>query len=120
MFLSSLVHTCSQLGYTEASQNYSAALDSILTAAKRTNTLMWVGTMGDCPADIVGQGELLKHGNVKKSAVGVNTSIERKYASQKLSSCHLFLFQQTIILCRRSENRSEPHNPLLFYANHIR
>merc|ERR1719245_2732393 len=33
MFLSSLSKTCKELGFVEASQEYSAALDSILSAA---------------------------------------------------------------------------------------
>ena len=63
MFLSSLSKTCQDLGLIEDSTEFSLALSSILSAARHTNTMMWIGKMENCPLDLSGQGQLLKQGN---------------------------------------------------------
>ena len=60
MFLSSLCKTCSSLGLVEEARDYSAALEAVLESAAHTNTMMWIGSMVDCPLDLAGQGQLLK------------------------------------------------------------
>ena len=119
MFLSSLSKTCKELGFDEASNDFSIALESILSAASQTNTMMWIGKMENCPLDLSGQGQLLKHGKVL-NRLGGNLNFGRKWSSQKLSSCYLFLFQKSLVLCKTSENISESNNPHLSYANYIR
>ena len=37
----------------------------------------------------------------------------RRFSSPKTVSCQLFLFQKTVMLCKTTENLSEPHNPHL-------
>ena len=122
MFLSSLSKTCKELGYTEASHEYSAALESILSAANHTNTMMWIGKMENCPLDLSGQGQLLKHGKVLTKCLAGSLKKGRRWStrSQKPSPCYLFLFQQTVVLCRTSENCVEQNSPHLYYLNHIR
>jgi hypothetical protein len=122
MFLSSLAKTCKELGFLDASNEYSAALESILSAASHTNTMMWIGKMENCPLDLSGQGQLLKHGKVMTRCLAGSIKKGRRWSkrSQKPSPCHLFLFQQTVVLCRTSENCVEQHSPHLYYADHIR
>ena len=60
MFLSSLSKTCSQLGLAEEASDYSTALEAVLQSAAHTNTMMWIGSMVDCPIDLSGQGQLLR------------------------------------------------------------
>ena len=120
MFLSSLSKTSKELGFVEASKEFSVALEFILSAADHTNTMMWIGKMENCPLDLSGQGQLLKHGKVLNRLLGGNLKLGRKWSSQKLSSCYLFLFQKSLVLCKTSENISESNNPHLSYANYIR
>eukprot|EP00092_Neocalanus_flemingeri_P027093 GFUD01029380.1.p1 GENE.GFUD01029380.1~~GFUD01029380.1.p1 ORF type:complete len:410 (+),score=112.23 GFUD01029380.1:121-1350(+) len=121
MFLSSLTKTCKELGFVEASKHYSAALESVLSSASHTNTMMWIGKMENCPVDLSGQGQLLKHGKLLTRSFAGSVKKGRKWrtSSQKPFSCHLFLFQQTVVLCRTSENCEEQNNPHLYYAGHI-
>ena len=44
----------------------------------------------------------------------------RRFSSPKTVSCQLFLFQKTVMLCKTTENLSEPQNPHLLYDCHIR
>ena len=60
MFLSSLCTTCSSLGLSEEARDYSVALEAVLESAAHTNTMMWIGSMVDCPIDLSGQGQLLR------------------------------------------------------------
>ena len=119
MFLSSLSKTSKELGFDEASKEFSIALECILSAADHTNTMMWIGKMENCPLDLSGQGQLLKHGKVLNRFLGGNIKLG-KWSSQKLSSCYLFLFQKSLVLCKTSENVSESNNPHLYYSNYIR
>ena len=118
MFLSSLSKTYEELGLVQESIDYSAALESILSSASHTNTMMWIGKMENCPLDLSGQGQLLKHGKVLTKIVKKGRSWKTR--TQKLSSCHLLLFQQTVVLCRTRENCEEQNNPHLHYLDHIR
>ena len=117
MFLSALSKTCNELELYGDSEDFSAALSSILSAASHTNTMMWIGKMEDCPLDLPGQGQLLKQGRVGKQEL---MKIKRKWGQQKTSLCQLLLFQESLVLCRTNEDPSEPNNPHLFYENHIR
>ena len=121
MFLSSLSTTCSELGLHEDSEEFSAALSSILSAASHTNTMMWIGKMEDCPFDLSGQGQLLKQGRVDRRSIGGTFQKGRKWSFlPKSSQCHLLLFQKTIVLCKSNESISESECPNLFYEKHIR
>ena len=51
------------------------------------------------------------------SSTGV---LARRFSSPKTVSCQLFLFQKTVMLCKTTENLSEPNNPHLLYDCHIR
>ena len=64
LFLSSISKTCQDLDYTEAGEEFSSALESVLSAAGHTNTMMWIGRMVNCPIDLPSQGQLIKHGKV--------------------------------------------------------
>eukprot|EP00092_Neocalanus_flemingeri_P006754 GFUD01007296.1.p1 GENE.GFUD01007296.1~~GFUD01007296.1.p1 ORF type:complete len:191 (+),score=49.79 GFUD01007296.1:70-573(+) len=77
--------------------------------------------MENCPVDLSGQGQLLKHGKLLTRSFAGSVKKGRKWrtSSQKPFSCHLFLFQQTVVLCRTSENCVEQNNPHLFYADHV-
>eukprot|EP00092_Neocalanus_flemingeri_P023363 GFUD01025330.1.p1 GENE.GFUD01025330.1~~GFUD01025330.1.p1 ORF type:complete len:304 (+),score=83.11 GFUD01025330.1:249-1160(+) len=121
MFLSSISKTCKELGFVKASTDFASACDSILSAASHTNTMMWIGKMENCPLDLSGQGQLLKHGQVLTRSLAGSAKKGKKWSTslQKPSSCHLFLFQQTVVLCRTSENCEEQNNPHLYYAGHI-
>lgn len=142
MFLSSIAKACQELGLNEASLEFSLALESVLSAASHTNTMMWIGKMVNCPIDLPSQGQLIKHDKVKtmsfnpfekcpirqvikrstssSSYAGSERKFSRRWTSQKNVECHLFLFQKTLMLCRTNENLSEPNNPYLVYDNHIR
>jgi len=126
MFLSSISKTCQELGLQEASLEFSLALESVLSAASHTNTMMWIGKMVNCPIDLPSQGQLIKHDKVIKRSLtssnnntGAGGKFSRRWTSQKYVECHLFLFQKTLMLCRTNENLSEPNNPHLVYDNHI-
>jgi hypothetical protein len=124
MFLRSLSSACSEPAHTAQAEDYLTALQAVLSATSNTNTMMWIGTMADCPVDLSKQGELLKHGPVIKRPGSVKSRKGRKWSSVKLtSSFYLILFQQSLVLCRTSrtgENTAEPDNPALFYCNHVR
>ena len=117
MFLESLSKTCAQLGLHESSSEFSAALSCVLAAASHANTMMWIGKMEDCPLDLPGQGQILKHGGLVKQGT---MKIRRSWAHQKPSPCQLLLFHKTLVLCKTKEHLSEPNNPHLVYENHIR
>jgi len=123
MFLSSISKTCQELGLAEAGAEFSLALDSVLAAASHTNIMMWIGRMVNCPIDLPSQGQLIKHGNVTKRNIlvpsGAGGRLARRFSSPKWVSCHLFLFQKTLMLCKTSDNLSEPNNPHLIYEHHI-
>lgn len=121
MFLNSLAKTCKELGLTQASEEYSLALESILSTANHTNTMMWIGKMENCPLDLSGQGQLLKHGKVFTRCLGGSLKKGRRWSgrSQKTTPCHLFLFQQTVVLCRIIDNDSAHQSPHLHYLDHI-
>ena len=122
MFLRSLSLSCTKLGYHDQAKNYQAALDSMETATTMTNTMMWVGTMEDCPLDLSRQGELLKHGPVTKTKRPGSVKVKKggRWSSIKISSFHLILFQQTAVLCRTMQNTKDNNNPRLFYSTHVR
>merc|ERR1719481_1044061 len=116
MFLSSLSKSCQELGLEESSRDFSGALESILTAASHTNIMMWIGSMEGCPLDLSGQGQLLRHGSVASRPLRT-----RRWSSGcwKPTASHLFLFQQTLLLCRACANSVEPSSPKLYYISHI-
>ena len=64
MFLTSLTQCCKDLEDNQASREYEMALEAVLSAAEHTNTMMWVGSMVNCPYDLSAQGQLLKYGPV--------------------------------------------------------
>lgn len=123
MFLNSIAKTCRELGLVEAGLEFSRALESVLAAASHTNTMMWIGKMVNCPIDLPSQGQLIKQGKVSRRNIPVPTGVggkfSRRFSSQKWAVCHLFLFQKTLMLCKTSDNVSEPNNPHLIYENHI-
>ena len=70
MFLTSLSQCCKDLEDNLASREYEMALEAVLSAAEHTNTMMWVGSMANCPYDLSAQGQLLKYGPVTTSLNG--------------------------------------------------
>jgi len=124
LFLSSISKTCQELGYTETGSEFSSALECVLSAASHTNIMMWIGRMVNCPLDLPSQGQLMKHGKVTKrvklsTASSSGSGLARRFSSPKTVSCQLFLFQKTVMLCKTTENLSEPNNPHLLYDCHI-
>jgi hypothetical protein len=137
MFLSSLAKTCGELGMDEEASNFSAALATTMECAHHTNTMMWCGTMEDCPLELSGQGQLLRcasapgrhgalmllprHGPVQMRPLKGLGLKARKWsgAGHKPTAGHLFLFQQTLVLCREGPNPLDPHSPKIYYVNHI-
>jgi len=125
LFLSSISKTCLELGHTETGAEFSRSLECVLSAASHTNIMMWIGRMVNCPIDLPSQGQLIKHGKVTKRVIlstASNTNsgvLSRRFSSPKTVSCQLFLFQKTVMLCKTTENLSEPHNPHLLYDCHI-
>jgi len=117
MFLTSIAKTCKQLGFHAASEDFTSACEFISSTATHTNTMMWIGKMINCPLDLSGQGQLLKHGKVLTRPFTGSLKKGRKWStsSQKGSTCHLFLFQQTLVLGKRSDNMDDT----LHYAGHI-
>ena len=119
MFLSALAKTSNDLGYFQDSKDYSLTLDSILSVASITNTMMWIGQMENCPLALSRQGQLLKQGNFI-----VDSGIRRtgRRLTMRLSShkfC-LILFQKSLVLCRTSQNPNKPESPFLRYCMHFR
>ena len=102
MFLSSISKTCKQLGFFGASEDFSSACKFILDVASHTNTMMMAGKMDNCALDLPNQGQLLRHGRVGDKTVRAKGATGRKISigSQKTPTCHLFLFQQAVVLCR--------------------
>ena len=119
MFLSALAKTCTDLGFLTDSEDFSLALEAILSAARHTNTMMWIGKMENCPLDLSGQGQPLKQGNVLVSGGKGRNGKRWSIGSQLPSSCFLILFQQSLVLCRTTENMAEPDSPSLDYSNHF-
>jgi hypothetical protein len=111
MFLSEISKTNKELGFIEASQDFAAALEEIISAANHTNTMMWIGKMENCPLDLSGQGQLLKHEHVLIRNVDRNGKAEMKASNQIVYSGQLFLFKHTLVLGRSTEN--------LTYLKHI-
>merc|ERR1711953_226110 len=125
LFLSSISKTCEELGHTETGAEFSSALECVLSAASHTNIMMWIGRMVNCPIDLPSQGQLIKHGKVTKRVILSTASssssgvLGRRFSSPKTVICQLFLFQKTVMLCKTTENLSEPNNPHLLYDCHI-
>jgi len=70
MFLSALAKVCAELDCTEAAKEFGAALESVLSAASHTNTMMWIGRVESCPVELSSQGRLIKHGPVVRRQAG--------------------------------------------------
>jgi len=85
-----------------AGHEYRLAYASVLAAAEHTNTMMWVGTMSQCPLDLSAQGQLLKYGPVSFLN---SPRRERSWflSSKKKNSNYLFLFQQSVIVCHAQD-----------------
>jgi len=98
MFLSSLSQCCKDLEDNQAYREYEMALEAVLSTAEHTNTMMWVGSMVNCPYDLSAQGQLLKYGPVTTTS-GLRRERLWHLKSKRKSSSFLFLFQQSIILC---------------------
>ena len=113
MFLSDLVKTSRDLGNDDSAANYSAALGAILSVNEHTNTMMWIGEIKNCPLILCGQGPLLKHGRV------LSKKIHGSFKNRNKWPCHLFLFQQTLILCRIAESSEKEKSPALEYLKHV-
>ena len=111
MFLNEISNTNKELGFIEASKDFAAALEEILSAANHTNTMMWIGKMKNCPLDLSGQGQLLKHGFVLIRALEGNGKMEKKRKRSiqnlwTLDSGQFFLFKHTLVLGRLTETLS--------------
>jgi len=121
MFLSSLSKTSLELGLTEAAQDFSIALEGVLTAANHTNMMMWIGRMKECPLELASQGQLLKQGRVltrllktrRKSFQGLRTK------SVPGTQSYLLLFQHSVIICRESSSCDDNIDPQLVYCTHV-
>ena len=113
MFLSNLSKKSIDHGNDESSANYAAALDAILAVADHTNTMMWIGKMKNCPFNLCGQGELLKHGKVLSKKVCGSFKTRNKWP------CYIFLFQQAVVLCRIVDNTEDQKSPNLEYFRHV-
>ena len=51
---------------------------------------------------------------ILSTASNTNSGVlSRRFSSPKTVSRQLFLFQKTVMLCKTTENLSEPHNPHL-------
>lgn len=114
MFLQDLLKVSKTLEDEEALIDYTAALDAVLGVAEHTNTMMWVGEMASCPFMLCGQGPLLKHGKV------LSKKLRGSFKNRNKWSCHLILFQQTLVLCRVIENTDRGIKHKLEYFKHIK
>ena len=113
MFLNALSKASADLGNAESSADYSEALETILSVADHTNTMMWIGKMKDCPIRLCGQGQLLKHGKV------LSKKLRGSFKNRNKWPCHLLLFQQTIVLCRIVDKTEDQKYPNLHYFKHV-
>ena len=113
MFLSDLAKSNTDLGNIDSSEDYSAALNSILSVTDHTNTMMWIGKMKNCPLKLSGQGKLLKHGKV------LSKKIHGSFMNTKKWPCCLLLFEQAILLCKIVENTEKQDSPRLEYFKHV-
>ena len=114
MFLTDLVKTSTKLGNGDSCADYTAALDEILSVADHTNTMIWVGEMRNCPFILCGQGPLLKHGKV------LSKKTRGSFKNRNKWPCHLFLFQQILVLCRLLPNSENKKAHKLEYFKHIK
>ena len=119
MFLSALVRTTNDLGYFKDSTNYSLALESILSVASITNTMMKVGKIENCPLDLSRQGILIKQGTFIMDS-GIKRTVKRLTMSLSSHTYSLTLFQKSLVLCRTSQNPNKPDSPFLRYCMHFR
>ena len=87
MFLSSIAKACQDLGLKEAALEFSLALESVLSAASHTNTMMWIGKMVNCPIDLPSQGQLIKHD--KANHPTLFNSLENCIAGDQAQHCKL-------------------------------
>ena len=118
MFLSALVRTTNDLGYFKDSENYSLALESILSVANITNTMMKVGKIENCPLDLSRQGILMKQGTFIMDS-GIRRTGKRLTMSLSSHTYCLILFQKSLLLCRTTENHTESDSPILHYCKHF-
>ena len=117
LFLTSLVTTCTHLGYQAAQQDLSEARDLIRATVEHTNTLTWVGAMQCSPLDLSSLGILLRSGPV--ISVPPAQAGKKQDRRSGVSMSQLFLFQQTLILCWSLDTDSQTR-PSLYYQTHIR
>ena len=115
--ISSIASHLVWVGWEGRDTNCLIALSCVLAAASHANTMMWIGQMQDCPLDLAGQGQILKHGRIARQG---GRKPRRSWSGQKATQCQLLLFHKTLLLCRTRDNLSEPNNPHLCYENHIR
>jgi len=117
LFLNSLSSLSSSLCLAVEYEEYRLACQSIVSVAEHTNTMMWVGSISDCPHDLSAQGQLLKFGPVQTKSFSGSLRKDRLWQrrSRRAMSCYLFLFQQNIILCSSQQNPgARPHLAFLF------
>jgi len=120
MFLKSIFKTCKELGFVQTSFDFAGACDTVMSIASNTNTMMWVGNIENCPLDLVGQGQLLKHGPVEARHWTEGGRKGRKWSrSDKPTSSYLVLFQQAVVLCGTSDKSEDKTYPQLQYIGHL-
>ena len=115
MFLQDLIKISEAISDNEARDDYTAALDAVIGVAEHTNTMMWVGEMASCPFMLCGQGPLIRHGKVLSKKTQGSFKKRNKYP------CYLILFQQTLVLCKTSQNcQQNGKTQKLEYFKHIK
>ena len=108
MFLNEISETNKDLGFIEATKDFAAALEEILSAAIHTNTMMWIGKMQNCPLGLSGQGQLLKHGFVLIRGFEGSQKKEKKKKRSNQKHCpgQFFLFKHYLVLGSLTEKLS--------------
>ena len=110
LLLRALVKECEE----QHQEEYADCLSVMEAVADNTNTMMWLGSISDCPLSLTSQGELLKHSTIRSASL-------LKGGGYKITEGYLIMFKQSLVFCTVSKNEENLTNPInLTYKSHLR
>jgi len=109
MYFKELVNFCEQAGQKEEAEKFEECSKIASEISLNANDMMTAGRIEQFSGDITKQGELLHRGSVfcKVPCTDRKSIFSKTKPSMKLEPCHIFLFQQCVIICHYRERMTD-------------
>jgi len=101
MYFKELVNCCEQAGQKEEADKFRECSNIASEISHNANDMMTAGRIDQFPGDITKQGELLHRGSVfcKVPCMDRRSLFSKGKPTARLEPAHVFLFQQSVIVC---------------------